>query len=125
MEPAGFYANVLQETFEKGELPSRVIITLQVMAVSGVSPGDPDSVCPVPKRGQNELGTHPGRTGYPNDPEMRRILKAADTGQVRRAVTAPIAEKGGNPGFPLAHTLTPEHLSMIIEHLSLVTSKGV
>ena len=56
MEAAGFDTYVFNEILEQGEFPSGIVITFQVMAVSGMSAGDPDSIGPVHKSGQDELG---------------------------------------------------------------------
>jgi len=55
MQPTGLDAYVLEEVFEKDELATGVVITFQVMAVSGVSTRDPHAVRPVPKGGQDKF----------------------------------------------------------------------
>jgi len=60
MKSPRLHPDVLQKPFQESELSPRVVITFQVMAVSGVSPGHPHPVRSVPERGQNELGAHPG-----------------------------------------------------------------
>jgi hypothetical protein len=60
MKPPRLHPNVLQQPFQKSELSPRVVITFQVMAVSRVSPGNPDPVRSTTQRRQNELGAHPG-----------------------------------------------------------------
>jgi len=60
MKPPGLHPGVFQQPFQESELSPRIVITFQVMAVSRVSPGNPDPVRSVPERGQNELGAHPG-----------------------------------------------------------------
>jgi len=60
MQPARFNADMLQEPLKQGELSSCVVITFQVMAVSGVSPGHPDPIRTVTEGRQYELGAHPG-----------------------------------------------------------------
>jgi hypothetical protein len=59
MQPSRLHSYVLKEVFEKGELAAGVVITFQVMAVSGVSPGYPNPVCPVPERGQDKFRADP------------------------------------------------------------------
>ena len=51
---------MLDQVLEQSELASREVITFQVMAVSGVSPGNPDAVGAVPEGGKDEFGAHPG-----------------------------------------------------------------
>lgn len=60
MESSRFYADMLQQIHKQGELASCVVITFQVMTVSGVSPGDPDPVGTVPEGRKDEFGAHPG-----------------------------------------------------------------
>ena len=48
---------MLQEVFKEDEFPSCIVITFQVMAVAGVSPGDPDAISPVPECGQDKFGS--------------------------------------------------------------------
>ena len=51
---------MLDQILEQSELASCEVITLQVMAVAGVSPGYPNPVGPATQGGQNELGAYPG-----------------------------------------------------------------
>jgi len=81
---------VFQEIFQEGEFASCIVITFQVMAVSGVSPRDPDTIRTVAEGGEDELGAHPARTGDPDDPEVRWVLEPAYPGKVCRAVAAPV-----------------------------------
>lgn len=109
MQSSGIHADVFEQFLEKGESPSGVIITFQVMAVSRVSAGDPHPVGPVPERSQNELGAHTGRARHADDTDVGRILEAAHSGQIRGAVTAPVTEERRDLGLPVAHTNTPSH----------------
>jgi len=84
---------MLDQILEQSELASCEVITFQVMAVAGVSPGNPDAVGAVPEGGEDEFGTHPGRAGDPDDPDIGRVLEAADPCQVCRAVAAPVAQE--------------------------------
>jgi hypothetical protein len=103
MQSSGFHADMFEQILKEGELASCVVITFQVMAVSGVSPGDPDAVGSVPESCEDELGAHPGGTGNANNTDIGRILEAAHPCQIRRAVTAPVAQKGGNLRLPIVH----------------------
>ena len=73
------------------------------MAVSGVSPRDPDSVRTMTKGRQQELGADSSGTGNTNDPDIMRVLQTADTGQIGSTIGAPITEKGRYLGFPIVH----------------------
>jgi len=94
---------MFEEILEQGELASCVVITFQVMAVSGVSPGDPDAVGSVPESGEDEFGAYPGGTGYANDADVGRVLEAAHPCQICGAVAAPVAQEGGNFRLPIVH----------------------
>ncbi len=50
---------MFEKTLEKGEFSAGVEITFQVMAVPGVSAGDPDGVCTVSKSSQYKFGAYP------------------------------------------------------------------
>jgi hypothetical protein len=115
MKPARFDAHVFQEPFQKREFPSRIVITFQVMALTGVSPRDPDPIRPPSKSGEDEFGTHPGGTGYPDDSEVGRVLETAYTGQVCCTVTAPVAEKGGYFRLPVSHDHSQKESSTVLK----------
>ena len=103
MESSRFNADMLQESFKQGEFSSGVVITIQVMAFARVSPGDPDAVRAVTQCGKDEFGTHSAGTGHPDNPEIGRILQAAHPGEIRRAITAPVAEERRNLWLPVIH----------------------
>jgi hypothetical protein len=106
VKPARLHADVFQEVFQENEFPSGIVITFQVMAFTGVSPGNPHAVRTVPEGRQNKLGGHPSRAGNADDPEVGRVLKPVHTGKIRRAVGAPVAEKGRNPWFPVENPIS-------------------
>jgi hypothetical protein len=103
VEPSRFQADMFEQVFEKSELASCVVITFQVMAVSGVSPGNPDPVGAMAESGQDEFWAYPGGAGYANDPDVGRILQSADSGQICCPVTAPVAQEGCNFRLPIIH----------------------
>jgi len=86
---------------EQGELATSVVITFQVMAFAGMSPGHPHGVRPFIEGGQEKLGAHTTRTGDADNPDIGRVFHPADTRQVRCTVTAPVAEKTDNFWFPI------------------------
>ena len=77
------------------------------MAVSGVSPRDPYTIRTVPEGREDELGAYPAGTGHPDDPKIGGVLEPADPGKIRCAVTAPVAQEGGDFWFPVAHLHSP------------------
>ena len=80
LQAAGFDPHVLHEILEQREFAAGVVITFQVMAFSGMSPGDPDAVGPLAQRGQEELGVHAAGAGDADHPDVGRVFHAADAG---------------------------------------------
>jgi len=94
---------MLDQILEQSELASCEVITFQVMAVAGVSPGNPDAVGAASEGGEDEFRAHPGGAGDPNDPDIGWVLEAADPCQVCRAVAAPVAQECGYLRLPVVH----------------------
>jgi hypothetical protein len=103
MKSFRFHADMFEQVFEQSELTPCIVITFQVMAVSGVSPRNPDTVGAVPESGEDELGAHTSRAGHPNDPDVGSVLEATDACQVSCTVTAPVAKEGGDFRLPIVH----------------------
>jgi len=122
MEPARFKTNMFQKTLQQCEFSSCVIITFQVMAVAGVSAGDPHTVGTVSEGRQYEFRGDPGRAGYPDDSEIGRVLKSANPRQIRCTVTAPVTEEGCDFWFPIAHSLISLFFSVVSCQLSVISN---
>ena len=105
---------MIEQILEQGELASCVVITFQVMAVAGVSPGNPDPVRTMAEGGEDEFGAHPCRAGHPDDPDIGRVLEAAHACQVCRPIAAPVAKESRYLRLPVVHTLSPFYLSSIL-----------
>ena len=103
MQSSRLNADVFQQALEQGEFSSCVVITFQVMAVAGVSPGNPYPVRTVPEGRQYELGTYPGRTGHSNDPNVGGILESAHSRKVGCSVTTPVTQEGRDLRLPVVH----------------------
>jgi hypothetical protein len=103
VQPSRFQSHMLNQILEQSELASCEIITFQVMAVAGVSPGNPDTVGTVPEGGEDEFRAHPGGAGNPDNPDIGRVLETADACQVCRAVAAPVAQECGYLRLPIGH----------------------
>ncbi len=97
---------MFQQILEQDKFPSGVIITFQVMAVSRVSPGNPDPIGAVAEGGQNKLRVHPGGARDPYDPDIGRVLEAAYACEISRTITTPVTEKSRNLWFPVIHVLS-------------------
>ena len=94
---------MLHQILEQYKFASGIVITFQVMAFAGMSPGDPDTVCAFAQRRQKEFGVHPSRAGDADDPDVGRIFHPADAGKISSAIAAPIAQKSRNFWFPVRH----------------------
>jgi len=103
MKPSRFYAHMLDEVFEQCEFPACVVITFQVMAFSGMSPGGPDAVGALAEGGQYELGAQAPGTRNTDNPDIGRIFHASHTRQIRSPVTAPVTKEAYDFRFPIRH----------------------
>jgi len=112
MESVRFNADMLQEPFKQYKLSSSVVITFQVMAVSGVSPGHPDPIRTMTEGSQYKLGAHPCGTRHADNPEIMGILETAHTGQIRRTIAAPVTEESCDLWLQVTH------LNLLISRLS-------
>jgi hypothetical protein len=94
---------MLHQILEQGEFASGIVITFQVMAFAGMSPGDPNTVCTFTQRRQKKFGIHPPCARDADDPDVGRIFHPADAGKISGAITAPIAQKSRNFWLPVRH----------------------
>jgi hypothetical protein len=94
---------MLHQILEQGEFATSIVITFQVMAFTGMSPGDPNTVCALTQRCQKEFGIHPPCAGDADDPDVGRIFHPADAGKISGAIAAPIAQKSRNFWLPVRH----------------------
>jgi hypothetical protein len=94
---------MLHQILKQGKFTSGVVITFQVMAFAGMSPGYPDTICALAQSGHEKLRVHPAGTGDSNHPDVGRIFHPPDACQIGSAVAAPVAQKGNNFGFPIGH----------------------
>jgi hypothetical protein len=94
---------VFHQVLKQREFASGIIITFQVMAFAGMSPGHPDAVRAFPQGGQEKLRIHPSGAGDSNHPYVGWIFHPPNTGQVGSTVAAPVAQKGNDFRFPFGH----------------------
>jgi hypothetical protein len=93
--------HVFHEVAKQNEFSTGVVITFQVMAFAGMSPGHPHGVGALAQCGQGKLRAHATGAGDPDDPDVGWILHPADTGQVGGTVAAPVAQKGLRFSVPI------------------------
>jgi hypothetical protein len=91
MESVSFDAHEIHKVLKQQEFPSKIVITFQVMAFPGMSPGHPNAVSPFSESRQSKRRAHPAGTGYPDDPDIRGVFHSVDAGQIGCTVAAPIA----------------------------------
>jgi len=91
LKATGFGPHQFHQILKQGEFATGIVITFQVMAFTGMSPGDPDAVGTFPQGRQEKLRIHPAGARNPDDPDVGRVLHPADAGQVGGPVAAPVA----------------------------------
>jgi hypothetical protein len=91
LKTAGLGSHVFHQILKQSEFATGVVITFQVMAFTGMSPGNPDTVCTFTQGRQKKFGTHSPGAWNPDDPDIGRILHPADTGKIGSPITAPVA----------------------------------
>jgi hypothetical protein len=116
VQPRGIDTGEFQDLPEKRNPFYRHVITIQVMAVSDVSPAHKDAVRSFLKGLQNLVRTDGCGTQGSNGTEVRRILQTADAGKVSAGVRAPVAEKADYSRFKLfcGHYHSPSHRKMFV-----------
>jgi hypothetical protein len=98
---------MLHQVLKQGKFTSGIVITFQVMAFAGMSPGYPDTIGALAQSGHEKLRIHSAGTGDTDDPDVGRILHPPHTCQVGSTIAAPVAQKGNNFGLPIGHVMTP------------------
>jgi len=94
---------MFKQVFHQRELAARVVITFQVMAFARMSAGHPYRIGPFPQGGQGKLGAHATRAGNAHHANAGRVFHAADAGQIRGTVAAPVAQEANDFRFPIGH----------------------
>jgi len=82
---------MFHQIVKQGKFTTRMIITFQVMAFPGMSAGYPDRIRSFPQGSQRKFRTHASGAWYSNNPDIRRILHPAYTGQICCTIAAPVA----------------------------------
>jgi hypothetical protein len=82
------------------------------MAVSRVSPRNPDSISTLSKSCQEKLGVHPTGARHPDGSNVWRILQATNAGEIRCAVRTPVAKEGNYLWLPVYIFCTRHNLCL-------------
>jgi hypothetical protein len=91
MQTVGFEPHKFKQVFHQGKFATGIVITFQVMAFAGMSPGHPDRISAFPQGCQGKFGIHTTRAGDAHHPDVGRVFHAADAGQIGGTITAPVA----------------------------------
>jgi hypothetical protein len=106
VQASGLNSDVFQQVLEDDEPPSGEQIATDIVAVAGMSPGDPDAVHSLAEGLQDKLGIHAPGAGNTDHSEIRGILHAAHPRQICGTVTAPVAEERDDRRVPFCHCVT-------------------
>ncbi len=93
LEPLGIDPGKLQELFHKSHSLHRHVITVQVMAVSDVSPAYEDAVRTLLKGLEDLMRAYRCRAQSANGPQVWRVLQSADSREICARVRAPVAQE--------------------------------
>ena len=110
---------------DAGQLPGclkylfSLYITVQVMTVSHVSPGHQHPVGALFKRFENKIGVDPSRAKHADNAHARRVLEAADAGQICRRIRAPVTGKCNNLRLKcFRHIFIPDLVKSLVKSLN-------
>jgi hypothetical protein len=92
-EPPGIDAEQTKQFAGHRYYSGSFFITIQVMTVADVSAAYQDAIRAFLKGLQDEVGRNAPGTHHPDNPDIGRILDAADPGKVSAGVCAPVAAK--------------------------------
>ncbi len=98
-KPLLFQATEIQKLPKKANSRVGGVITVQVMAVTKVSPADEDAVHPVLKGAQDVVRRYARRAHHPDDPDITRVLQTTDPSQVSSGIRSPRAQKAQDGRF--------------------------
>jgi hypothetical protein len=103
LDSTGLDSHEFHQILKQGEFATGIVITFQVMAFTGVSPGYPDAVSTFPQGRQKEFRIHPSGARNPDDPDIGRVFHPAHSGKIGGTITAPVTQKSRNFRFPIRH----------------------
>jgi hypothetical protein len=98
-------AELGQDLFEKLDPPPSLEISVDIMAVSGVTSTDQDRIGPLKQGLDHIFGVNHTGTHDPNQPHIGRISQPGSSSQIRSSVSAPVANKSNDCGFEVSHDI--------------------
>jgi len=96
---------MFHEVFQQGEFSTSIVITFQVMAVAGMSAGNPDCIGTFTQCHQKEFGAHPTRAWDSHHPDIGGILGTTHPGKVSGTIAAPVAQETDYFRFKISHCI--------------------
>jgi hypothetical protein len=106
---------MFHQVLKQSEFASGIVITFQVMAFTGMSPGYPDTICSFSQGRKKEFGAHAAGAGYSNHSNIGRIFHPTYAGQVGGAIAAPVAQKRHNFRFPVRHVRNLPFICLLVD----------
>jgi hypothetical protein len=104
-EPLIFKAELVKDLLEKLDSPPSLKISVDIMAVSGVTPTNKDGIGPLKHGLDHIFGVNHAGTHDPNQPHIGRISQSGSSGQIRSSVCTPVANKSNDRGFEVSHDI--------------------
>jgi hypothetical protein len=102
-EPFISKAELGKDLFEKFDPPPGLEISVDIMAVSGMTSTDQDRIGALKQGLDHIFGVDHTGTHDPNQPHIGRISQPGGSGQIRSGVSAPVANKSNDCGFEVSH----------------------
>jgi hypothetical protein len=96
MEPAIVDTHERKKALQHFESAPGVEVSVRIVAISGVAPGDKDAVGAAHECLGHKHGIDTTGTGDPNDAQVGGLLETGNAGCICTAIRAPIAEKANN-----------------------------
>jgi len=95
----------LEQFFGENDLFLGLYITLQVMAITEMSPRHQDAVTPLFEGFDDESRVNPAGAHDPYGSQVGRILQPGDTRQVGPGIGTPVAQKRCDLRLEITHVL--------------------
>src|SRR5210317_1443693 len=104
-EPLISKAELGKDLFYKLDPPPSLEISVDIIAVSGVTSADQDRIGPLKQGLDHIFGVNHAGAHDPNQPHIGRISQSGSSSQIRSGVRAPVANKSNDGRFEVSHNL--------------------